>query len=73
MITEALFLADLRKEKEYLSVPGNQVGRFEEFFETVRKFAECCEAESVTEVRQILDSVLDRLGVSPDHIEKLFA
>jgi len=69
----ALFLAALRKEKEYLSIPGNQVWHFEEFFETVRKIAACSDPESVTEVRQILDSVSDRLGVSRDYIQRLFA
>jgi hypothetical protein len=69
----ALFLAALRREKDYLSIAGNQVWHFEEFFETVRKFAACSDAESVTEARQILDSVSDRLGVSRDHIQRLFA
>jgi hypothetical protein len=68
-----LFVAALQKEREYLLIPENNVWHFEEFFETVRKAAKSCGPEVAAEIRNILQDVSEKLGVSRDHIERLVA
>jgi len=67
-----LFVSALRREKEYLSVPENQIWHFQEFFDAVRKVGNCCDAETANEIRQIILSMSEKLGVSREYLRQLF-
>jgi hypothetical protein len=65
-----VFVSALRREKEYLSIGENQIWHFEEFFDTVRNACNCCDAEAGRAIREILLSVSEKLGLSPEQLQR---